>query len=176
MGNYVKENAVRLSVIAALVAVFFVGIPAFLSSPCARAAFSHHFFHANILHLAVNCWSCWLVFRPQGRNATPKILLAGYTIATIAYLAAIPFLGRAPIGFSNILMAVCGLAVRNYAPGWWRSQWFMTVVAVNLIMLLTPAMAALTHLLSFAGGLAIGSISGTMKKNKKDYERVAGNR
>lgn len=176
MGRDYEKNAVRVIVIALLVALRFAPVPDVLSHPCVGAAFVHHFFHANILHLAVNCWSCWLLFRPEGRNASLKVLIAGYAIATLAYMVAIPFLSRAPIGFSNVLMAVCGLSVRHYAPGWWKRQWFISIVAVNVIMLMTPAVAALTHLLSFAGGLAIGSISGTMKKNKKDYERVAGNR
>lgn len=176
MGRDYEKNAVRVAVIALLVAMRFVSVPDIVSHPCFGAALSHHFFHANILHLAVNCWSCWLLFRPEGKNASLKVLLAGYAIATLAYLVATPLLSRAPIGFSNVLMAVCGLSVRHYAPGWWKRQWFISIVAVNLIMLLTPAMAALTHLLSFAAGIAIGSISCIMKKNKKDYERVAGNR
>ena len=177
MGTYkqiLDAGLTRIALIVLLVACYIVGAPAWLAVPSAKSALVHPFFHANIFHLAVNCWSCWLLFRPKGRNASLAGICFGYIAAVAAYLLAIPLLSRAPIGFSNVLMAVCGLSVKDYAPGWWKRQWFISIVAVNLVMLLTPAMAALTHLFSFAIGLAAGQAVGIYRQTTKDYARVSG--
>lgn len=174
--NGKTKGLMRMAIILALAVLFFVGTPEWLAVLSWKSSALHHFFHANIFHLLVNCWSCWILFRPEGRNNSLLVLFVGYVIATLSYGMAMPLLSRAPIGFSNILMAVCGLSVRHYAPGWWKRSWFLTMIGVNLLMLVTPAVAALTHLLSFVLGLAVGQASRIVKQNARDYERVTGHR
>ena len=80
------------------------GCPHFLHHNGAGIAFVHHFFHANIFHLAVNCLSLWSLFRKEVRYSMVPLITA-YLLGSASWF----FTSADVVGFSNIIFALIGL-------------------------------------------------------------------
>lgn len=157
----------RRAVVAVLVAVFAtLGCPPWLADchPLLRAA-SHHVFHANAFHLAVNCLSAWAVFAP-GRGDNWRDLALALLLATAASLVS----PRPAVGFSDVLYAVVGLRVPG--PGWWRRREALVFLAVTAALAVVPGISAATHAAAFALGAAAGAARRRIHKAIRSYERI----
>lgn len=163
-------KVVRWIIPAVLVATFIVGAPGYFLSPernRALCAVGHHFFHANIFHLAANSLAAWCMFPDWKRM---RDLPAGFVVGSLAYL----FSATPVIGFSNILFSVLG--IRCVRDGWvFKQPFYATGIALGLSFFI-PKMAALTHLVSFAGGMLVSFIAVWVKKLSEDYGKAGGGR
>lgn len=110
----------------------------------------HHFFHGNVFHLLANGLTLYFL--------VPKIkswhLLVGYVLATLAFLSSNTYV----IGFSNIIYAIIGLRTPSFKAYWWRHPGTITFFAVSLLMFLIPNVSAITHLVSFVGGVLVSIV------------------
>lgn len=161
MGSIGKKTA-SLIVIAILVAIYFiVPIPEYMGKDELLSAVSHHFFHANILHLAVNCYATYMLF-----NARRFTL--GYIIGSLSYFVApIP-----TIGFSNLLYAAMGLATPPLYSHWWKKPSTIIFICVTCGYLFIPKVSAITHIASFIAGACITAVVRGLKQSKEDYGKA----
>ena len=160
----------RWIVPAVLTAFFITGVPGYLlsrSGSVALCAVTHHFFHANIFHLAANALAAWCVFPDWKRM---RDLPAGFAIGSVAYLfSTIPV-----IGFSNILFSILG--IRCVKDKWiFKEPFYATLIALAVSFLI-PKMSAVTHLAAFAGGMLFAWAGGFVKKLSEDYGKAGGGR
>lgn len=153
---------VRKVVIGTLVMVYLLaGCPDWLHNDAWPMAFMHHFFHANIFHLAVNCYSLWCLYR--ARHGVGKMLIA-YLCATASWF----FSSADPIGASNFIFAFIGLCSPPLSHMWWRKRQTITFLSLNIIMLLLPQVSAITHIVSFALGCICACIGRRIKSLSRD--------
>ena len=138
--------ASRAAVIAALLAVYIVfGCPLWLLNTDWHIALAHHFFHANIFHLAANSLSFCILFRRK--TSISEVALA-FIIATLSW-----FLSPAhPVGISNFLFAYIGMLTPAINHPWWRSRKTITFLAINAAFVFVPQVSAVTHMVSFVLG------------------------
>ena len=123
----------------------------------------HHFFHGNIFHLAANLFAGYFVFK---RWETWH-LAAAYLIGSLSFLCSpIP-----AIGFSNIIYAMIGLKSPHFKHAWWRHPGTITFLVVTLLMALIPNVSAITHIVSFCGGVIIAILSRRFQRIKNDSAR-----
>lgn len=140
---------IALIVICSIVFIA-AGQPEWLASgPLALRMASYHFFHAGILHLAVNSLALSTVFSSR-HNDNLRCLFAGYAIATLCY----PLSSAPCIGMSNMIYAVIGMRTPPFSSAWWRTAPVITFMAVTAAMLFVPGISGLTHIVSFASGIA----------------------
>lgn len=124
---------------------------------------THHFFHGNWMHLAVNCLSVWYIFR---RWSAREIILA-WMIASGSYL-----LSPVPaIGFSNMIFATIGLRTPPFDSSWWRSPSVIIFIAMTLLMCLLPNVSSVTHIASFVFGTIFSGIIRFFRQVHKDGQR-----
>lgn len=155
----------RYAIIILLAAVHFIlGLPE--AEGFALGAV-HHFFHGNMLHLAVNCLSVWFVFR----RWSVREMVAAYVIATAAFFCS----PAASIGFSNIIFATIGLRTPPFSSSWWRHPNTMTFFAVTLVMFLLPNVSALTHVVSLGLGVVVAMAGRTIRQTVNDSRRYTEN-
>lgn len=163
-------DKVRVHLVALMVAVFFavpsldwysgLGVP--LQAPL------HHFLHANIFHLAVNCLAVWTMFNRRWKEEV-KELLCAFVIGTAAYMAA----SAHSVGMSDVLFAVLGL--RAARQGWWKSFYFAVMWGTILLTAFLPNISGLTHAISCAAGTAVGLAASSFRKLLDDYGKARGN-
>lgn len=161
----------RYGLIAVLAVFLFVPVPECLYTMEYPAALVHHFFHANVFHLAVNCLAVWNVFSPRTR---PEwwLLPVAFIIATASYFCT----ARPVIGFSNVLFAVAGLRTPSFRSPWWRSRNAWVFMGMMVLMFFLPMFATATHLVSFASGVAVSACVRFHKRLNNDTRRAKGGR
>ena len=165
-------HKVRTYIILLLFAVFITGNAPrawLLTEPQAVRCVLHHFFHANIFHLAVNCLAVWTMF-PKGWSEHREELLVSFAVGSLSALAA-PW---PVIGFSNTLFSVLGYRAARY--GWYRTAQFVVLVAAVLLTAFIPGISGLTHILSLAGGFAASMAASTYRKLSSDYGKARGDK
>lgn len=153
---------IRTIIIGTLIMVFILaGCQDWLRNDAWPMALMHHFFHANIFHLAVNCYSIWILLKSR-RSAC--ILALAYICASVSWFASSAY----PIGASNFIFALVGLCSPHFRHPWWRSRPTVTFLALNLAMLLLPQVSAITHIVSFALGCMLASMRRGLKSLSRD--------
>lgn len=141
-----------------------LGTPEWLiSASLAENMFFHHFFHGNIFHLAANLLAGYYAFK----GMTAWRFICAYVIASLSILCAI----HPTIGFSNIIYALIGLRSPHFRHPWWRHPGTIVFLSVTLIMVFVPNVAAVTHIVSFCGGVLISMISRKVQQVKNDCAR-----
>lgn len=159
---------VRIILIILLVVLQFVfGSPEFLlgKEHYWLRACTYSFFHANILHLVVNCLAVWSIFVPSRKRS--KMLLVAFFIAVLVY----PLSFRPVIGFSNVLYAVLGLRTPPLSSSWWRQTSVLIFAIVTLTMAFIPQFSATTHIAAFLLGMLVASIKRGWNKLTEDARR-----
>ena len=164
-----EGNNIRIVLTGVLAAVMLLfGCPEFLHRDDAYISLVHHFFHANVFHLAVNCLSIWGLFRRGVYYATLPLILA-YIIATLSWFCT----SADAVGFSNIIFATVGLRTPSLKHEWWRGRPVIIFLSVNALMLLLPQVSAITHIVSFALGCMVAGAARLYKSIRRDYSRAA---
>lgn len=159
-------KALGLCLMTALVAMqYALGIPEWMADGGWRCALTHHFFHVNWLHLAINCYAVWMIFR---RGITLWHIPTAFALGTLAYFTAL----SPTIGMSNMLYALIGLRSPSYCKAWWKHSNTIIFLCVMVAYLFIPKVSALTHIVSFAGGIAIGFITYTTRTTRNDYVKA----
>lgn len=155
-------EGIRIAILELLVLVYLLaGCPDWLHNDAWPMAFMHHFFHANILHLAVNCYSIWVLFRVR---RSVWILLTAYLCGTLSWFAS----SADPIGASNFIFALVGLCSPHFRHPWWRARPTVIFLTLNIAMLLLPQVSAITHIVSFSLGCMLASIRRGLKSLSRD--------
>lgn len=130
-----------------LVAVMLLfGCPQWLHNNEWWIAFAHHFFHANIFHLSVNCFSLYILCK--GRNVTLRMMIFAYVCASVSWF----FSSADPVGASNIIFALIGLYTPALSNAWWRQPSTIVFFLTNMAMAFFPHVSAVTHIISFVLG------------------------
>lgn len=123
----------------------------------------HHFFHGNIFHLAVNLLTGYFVFR--GRDT--RMIVSSYIIGSLSFLASsVPV-----VGLSNMIYAMIGLRSPRFSHPWWRHPGTIIFMAVTLLMLFIPNISAITHIVSFCGGVVVAIIHREIQQTRNDSAR-----
>lgn len=136
----------RAAVITALLAVFIAfRCPLWLLNNDWQIAFAHHFFHANIFHLAANSLSFWILFR---RKTSISEAALAFLIASLSWFAS----PAHPVGISNFLFAYIGMLTPAITHPWWRARKTITFFAINAAFVFIPQVSAVTHIVSFVLG------------------------
>ena len=116
----------------------------------------HPFFHGNIFHLLANALTLYLIV-PRAKTWH---LVAGYALGALSLLA----VSNPVIGFSNIIYAVIGVRSPSFDSYWWKHPGTHIFLAVTLAMLLLPNVSAVTHIVSFVGGVIVSVLSRWFKQ------------
>lgn len=143
--------------------------PEWLHADSWRVALVHHFFHANVFHLAVNCLSLWLMLRVPSVRIGWRDILAAYACATASWF----FATRDVIGASNFIFALAGLRTPSFRSGWWRRSSVRTFLAVTVFMAVFPQVSALTHIVSFGLGCVFSAVFRTFNRISHDLARIS---
>lgn len=157
------------ALLAALALVYaLVPVPEWMGEGASlRCALTHHFWHANVFHLAANGIAllsfAWVL--PWWYRMLP----AAYAVASFSII----FATRPVIGLSNILFAFSGLCAPMVKDYWKRKETWVFVAAM-LAMLLVPRFSATTHIASFAAGFVLGAIHKTIRRTADDCRRARG--
>lgn len=142
----------RIVTYAVLLSVFLIpnGLQWLLSQSVPARMLLYHFFHGNIFHLAANCLALhFLLPKLKGWH-----FVVSYALACVAMLSSpMPM-----AGVSNMVYAVIGLRTPSFDSYWWRHPGTRTFIAVTLLMLLVPNVAAVAHIASFAMGVAVSAL------------------
>ena len=167
-----EGSNIRIVLIGILTTTMLLfGCPAWLHQDHAYISLAHHFFHANIFHLAVNSFSIWNLFRQGVRyNLTPLVI--AYVIATASWFCT----SADAIGFSNIIFALVGLRTPSFKSSWWKGSTVITFLTINALMLLLPQVSAITHLISFALGCMAAGAQRIINNISRDYRRASYNK
>ena len=154
----------RYILIAALAAIYILfGTPSYLLEQSWASALSYPFFHANLVHLIVNCIALWLLFDPK-RKGNFRQMLFGLAVSLLVYPCAL----HAPVGFSNALYAVIGLRTPSFSSPWWKKPEVIIFLVVTFAMLLLPQLSGFTHILSMAIGIAVAALGRFIRKINND--------
>lgn len=131
-------------------------------TPCVNA-YTHHFLHGNLMHLAANALSIWYVYR----RWNVKEMVLSYIIATASFFIS----PVTPIGFSNIIFATIGLRTPPLSSPWWRYPSTIIFLAVTAVMFFMPNVSAVTHVFSFAAGALYAALDRWFKQTLNDSRR-----
>lgn len=140
----------RLSLIYLILVCVYVipdGVEWLIGQGRGTQMFLHHFFHGNVFHLLVNCLSLYLIV-PRAKNWH---LVAGYIIGSLSLLTAT----NPVVGFSNIVYAVIGVRSPSFDSYWWRHPGTRIFLIVTALMIFLPNVSAVTHIVSFVGGVLV---------------------
>lgn len=143
------------------------GCPVFLHHDSGYISLVHHFFHANIFHLAVNCLSLWTLFRKDIRYS-PAVLVSAYLIGTASWF----FTSSDVVGFSNIIFALIGLRTPSLRHAWWKQPTVILFLAITALMALLPRVSAVTHIVSFVLGCIVAGVYRVANNLSRDYSRA----
>lgn len=162
----------KIVTIGILVTAFLLfGCPEFLHRDEAYISLLHHFFHANIFHLAVNCLSIWTLFRKGARYRVLPVILA-FVIATASWF----FTSSDVAGVSNWIFALIGLRTPSLGHSWWRHTNTITFLVITALMSLLPNVSATTHIISFVFGCITAGVIRLTDSVCRDYSRATYNR
>lgn len=166
-----RGESIRVIAIGVLVTAMLVwGCPAWLHKEAWYIAFAHHFFHANVFHLAVNCFSLWAVFR-SGMIYKGWSILIPFICATASWFCS----PLDPVGASNFLFATIGCRTPHLGSKWWRQSTTIVFFLGMLVMAFVPGVSFITHLVSFVLGCLFAILFRHIAKISKDV-KSAGNR
>lgn len=161
-------NNIRITIIGILVTTqLLFGCPVFLHHDSGYISLVHHFFHANIFHLAVNCLSVWTLFRRDMRYDMVPLIFA-YVIGTASWF----FTSADVVGFSNIIFALIGLRTPSLRHAWWKQSSVILFLAITALMALLPQVSAVTHIVSFALGCIVAGAYRVVNNLSRDYSRA----
>lgn len=161
-------NNLKIPLIGVLIAIYLVcGAPMFLHSDNAYISLIHHFFHANVFHLAVNCFSLWFLFRKNMSYGIVTLILA-FLISTASWFCTT----SDAIGISNFIFAIVGLRTPPLKDSWWRHSSVITFLIVTALMSLLPQVSAVTHIVSFVLGCLVAGLRRLIKKVGSDFSRA----
>lgn len=161
-------NNIRITIIGVLVTMqLLFGCPAFLHHDYGYIALVHHFFHANIFHLAVNCLSVWTLFHKDIRYSMTPLVLA-YIIGTASWFCT----SADVVGFSNIIFALIGLRTPSLSHSWWKQSTVILFLAITALMALLPQVSAVTHIVSFALGCIVAGAYRVVNNLSRDFRRA----
>lgn len=163
-----EGSDIKVTVIGILVAAQVTfGCPVFLHYDNACISLVHHFFHANMFHLAVNCLSLWTLFR-KGMKYGIWPLVAAYIIGTASWFCT----SADVVGFSNIIFALLGLRTPSLASAWWKQSSVIVFLVITALMALLPQVSAVTHIVSFALGCLASGAYRVICNINRDYSRA----
>lgn len=152
--------------IVLLIAAALVPRPEFLAQKSIFSAVTHHFWHVNVFHLAVNSIGIWLAVSPGRRMSE---MLPAWVAASLSYV----FAPGPVLGFSNILFALAGMDAARRPRCWWTQPTTLAFLATMLLMVFLPAFSAYTHIASFALGFLYGAVRKAVNQTLSDYGRIA---
>ena len=117
---------------------------------------TYPFFHANIIHLAVNSLGAWAMWSDTyNKKGDIRNFLTAFVISAIVY----PLGFRPCVGFSNILFAACGLRARPFSCDyWWKSPTTIVFLMTMVALCFVPGVAGTNHLAAFVLGVLFMNI------------------
>lgn len=164
-----EGNNIRIVIIGILLTTqMLFGCPIFLHLDNGYISLAHHFFHANIFHLAVNCLSIWTLFRKEHRYGILPLVWA-FLIGSASWFCTTADV----VGFSNIIFALIGLRTPSLRNRWWRDKSVMVFFAITILMAVLPQVSAITHIVSFALGSIVSGVSRTINNISRDFRRAS---
>lgn len=143
------------------------GCPTFLHYDSGYISLVHHFFHANIFHLAVNCLSIWTLFR-KGYIYSITPLIWAYLIASASWFCT----SADVVGFSNIIFALIGIRTPSLKSRYWRDPAVIAFFAITILMALLPQVSAVTHVVSFVLGCMVAGAIRIVNSISSDFRRA----
>ena len=143
------------------------GCPDFLHYDGAHIALAHHFFHANLFHLAVNCLSLWTLFREDIKYSVAPLVFA-YIIGTASWFCT----SADVVGFSNIIFALIGLRTPSLNSSWWKQPSVIMFFVITALMAILPQVSAITHIVSFVLGCIVAGAYRVFNSICRDYSRA----
>lgn len=156
---------VLIGILVALQIIF--GCPHFLHHDGAHIALVHHFFHANIFHLAVNCLSLWTLFRKGVRYNVASLVFA-YIIGSASWFCT----SADVVGFSNIIFAIIGMRTPSLKSLWWKQPSVIMFFVITALMAILPQVSAITHIVSFLLGCIVAGVYRVFNSICRDYSRA----
>lgn len=163
-----EGNSIRIALIGILVATQITfGCPAFLHYDHCYISLVHHFFHANIFHLAVNILSLWTLFRKGWKYGIAQLAFA-YLIGTASWFCTTADV----VGFSNIIFALIGLRTPSLNHSWWKQSSVILFLAITALMAFLPQVSAITHIVSFVLGCIVAGAQRVISNLSRDYSRA----
>ena len=164
-----EGSNLKIVLIGILVTMMLLfGCPTFLHYDDAYISLVHHFYHANIFHLAVNCLSLWALFRKGVRYSVMHLTIA-YIIGTLSWFCT----SADAVGFSNIIFAIVGMRTPSLKSDWWRRSNTIYFLLINLVMLILPQVSAITHIVSFSLGCFVAGAIRIFNRLNRDYRRAS---
>lgn len=166
-----EGSNIRIIIIGILLTTqLLFGCPTFLHYDCGYISLVHHFFHANIFHLAVNCLSVWSLFRKGYRYSIAPLLWA-FLIGSASWFCTPDDV----VGFSNIIFALIGLRSPSFSNAWWKQPSVILFLAITALMALLPQVSAITHIVSFVLGCIVAGASRIVNNISSDFRRATYN-
>ena len=163
-----EGNNIRIVIIGILLSMqLLFGCPTFLHYDSGYISLVHHFFHANIFHLAVNCLSVWSLFR-KGYRYSKIPLLWAFLIASVSWFCT----SDDVVGFSNIIFAIIGLRSPSLSHSWWKQPSVILFLAITALMALLPQVSAITHIVSFVLGCIVAGTIRIVNSISSDFRRA----
>ncbi len=163
-----KVRKIAAGVFIALLCVIYLVYhsPLFLLDSRPAGMLLHHFFHVNWLHLVVNCYATFVLL---SRRGDWREILAAYIIASLSFICS----PHPSIGMSNFLYALMGLRTPSFSHSWWKSANTIIFLAFTVGYLFVPGISALTHMVSFAGGVCAAMGRRVYHKTFSDYGKAS---
>lgn len=163
-----EGSNIRIVIIGILLTMqLLFGCPTFLHYDSGYISLVHHFFHANIFHLAVNCLSVWSLFRKGYRYCQTSLLWA-FLIASVSWFCT----SDDVVGFSNIIFALIGLRSPSLSHSWWKQPSVILFLAITALMALLPQVSAITHIVSFVLGCIVAGAIRIVNSICSDFRRA----
>lgn len=163
-----EGSNIRIVIVGMLLSMqLLFGCPTFLHYDSGYISLVHHFFHANIFHLAVNCLSVWSLFRKDVRYSIAPLVFA-YLIGTASWFCT----SADVVGFSNILFALIGLRSPSLRHSWWKQPSVILFLAITALMALLPQVSAITHIVSFVLGCIVAGAIRIVNSICSDFRRA----
>lgn len=163
-----EGRSFKIVLIGILVASQIIfGCPDFLHYDGAHIALVHHFFHANIFHLAVNCLSLWTLFR-EGVKYSVSPLVFAYIIGSASWFCT----SADVVGFSNIIFVLIGMRTPSLKSSWWKQPSVIMFFVITALMAILPQVSAITHIVSFVLGCIVAGAYRVFNSICRDYSRA----